>query len=61
MIKAFKSESSEEVKAAEPSDSDEVDHTYNPYSFARLEKAVFKNNLKEVPAIKETANAISKF
>jgi hypothetical protein len=49
------------VKAARHSDSDEVDHTYNPYSFARLERAIFKNNLKDVAALRETASAINKF
>jgi hypothetical protein len=43
------------------SDSNEVDHTYNPYSFARLEQAIFKSNLKEVAAVKQTNSAISKF
>lgn len=40
--------------------SDSNDHTYNPYSFARLEKAVFKTSAKDMAAVKETTNAITK-
>ena len=48
------------LKSQSSDESESNDHTYNPYSFARLEKAVFKTSLKDMAAVKETSNAISK-
>jgi hypothetical protein len=48
------------IKSETSEESESNDHTYNPYSFARLEKAVFKTSLKDMAAVKETSNAITK-